>query len=92
MLTVQCLHHWPRNIRSCMYRHDHGWTLLLKSHDTASTTARSVDEVARIQDTLSRYTPVLIALFVRSEIPVSDGPGLLFRHDRDKPICERNPL
>jgi len=35
-------------------------------HDTGSTTARSVDEVALIQDTLSRYTPVLIAPFVKS--------------------------
>ena len=38
-------------------------------HDTGSTTARSVDEVALIQDTLSRYTPVLIAPFVKSVAP-----------------------
>jgi hypothetical protein len=30
-------------------------------HDTGSTTARSVDEVALIRDTISHYAPVLIA-------------------------------
>ena len=30
-------------------------------HDTGSTTARSVDEVALIRDTVSHYAPVLIA-------------------------------
>src|SRR5439155_5588166 len=30
-------------------------------HDTRSTTARSVDEVALIRDTISHYAPVLIA-------------------------------
>src|SRR5262245_21506961 len=30
-------------------------------HDTGSTTARSVDEVALIRDTISYYAPVLIA-------------------------------
>src|SRR5438128_9713569 len=30
-------------------------------HDTGSTTARSVDEVALIGDTISHYAPVLIA-------------------------------
>jgi hypothetical protein len=33
----------------------------LDRHDTGSTTARSVDEVALIRDTISHYAPVLIA-------------------------------
>src|SRR6266545_3493402 len=33
----------------------------LNRHDTGSTTARSVDEVALIRDTISHYAPVLIA-------------------------------
>ena len=31
-------------------------------HDTGSTTARSVDEVALIRDTISHYTPMLTIL------------------------------
>jgi hypothetical protein len=30
-------------------------------HDTGSTTARSLDEVALIRDTISHYAPLLIA-------------------------------
>jgi hypothetical protein len=33
----------------------------LDRHDTGSTTARSVDEVALIRDNISHYAPVLIA-------------------------------
>ena len=38
-------------------------------HDSGSTTARSVDEVALIQDTLSYYAPVLIAPLSNSSRP-----------------------
>jgi hypothetical protein len=38
-------------------------------HDTGSTTARSVDEVALIRDTVSHYTPVSIALLCKSVAP-----------------------
>src|SRR6266508_6480013 len=38
------------------------WIIMhLNRHDTGSTTARSVDEVALIRDTISHYAPVLIA-------------------------------
>jgi hypothetical protein len=42
-------------------------------HDTGSTTARSVDEVALIQDPLSHYAPVLIAPLSKSVAPAVSG-------------------
>jgi hypothetical protein len=38
-------------------------------HDTGSTTARSVDEVALIRNTISHYAPMLIRTFVNSLSP-----------------------
>jgi hypothetical protein len=39
-------------------------------HDTGSTTARSVDEVALIRNTISHYAPVLIALLSIPRVPL----------------------
>jgi hypothetical protein len=39
-------------------------------HDTGSTTARSVDEVALIRNTISHYAPMLIALLSIPRVPL----------------------
>jgi len=49
---IECRHIKP---------HDSERTDMSSAHDTGSTTARSVDEVALIRDTISHYAPVLIA-------------------------------
>jgi hypothetical protein len=46
-------------------------------HDTGSTTARSGDEVALIRDTVSHYTPVLIAQNSSRPAPVA-GPNFFY--------------
>ena len=54
-------------------------------HDTGSTTARSVDEVAPIRDTISHYAPVLIAPLSNRRAGVS---GMFFLGDV---ICDGDP-
>src|SRR5258707_15853258 len=66
-------------------------------HDTPSTTARSVDEVALIRDTISHYAPVLIAPLSnpsrrrvgnfsgpRESVALCEYPGLSFQ---PSPVC-----
>src|SRR2546430_14293796 len=51
-------------------------SLRTNRHDTGSTTARSVDELALIRDTVSHYAPVLIAQIRRAG--VRGGPAFFF--------------
>src|ERR1044071_8316464 len=67
-------------------------------HDTGSTTARSVDEVALIRDTISHYAPVLIASLsipnsshrgpekIRGAIAGAKAPAMTEAH------CPFNPI
>jgi hypothetical protein len=54
---------------------------------TGSTTARSVDEVAPIRDTISQYTPVLIGTFVNPKFVAPAG-----RKISGAPIATRRRL
>src|SRR6266536_2515919 len=63
----------------------------LNRHDTGSTTARSVDEVALIRDTISHYAPVLIALLStqirRAGVQKKFGGALCNCLGHYKPLC-----